>query len=181
MDLNGGRRPTPLVETPKRPPWMLIILLIAAGVVIAWVIPNLRIPMGDAAGEVESPRPVAQAEVEVVKREDLIEVRPASPDVVPDQETATVRLPVEAPRWERSPMPDYPREGISVPGGKARVMIGCVVQSNQGLGDCVILREDPPGYGFGVAALRATRRARVTEDIQPGARVAYTSRFVMPE
>lgn len=180
MDLNGGRRPTPLVETPKRPPWMLIILLIAAGVVIAWVIPNLRIPMGDAAGEAESPRPVAQAEVEVVKREDLIEVRPASPDVVADQETATVRLPVEAPRWERSPMPEYP-SGLTEMPAEARVKISCIVQSNRSLADCEILSEDPPGRGFGDAAARAARRARLTEEARPGSRVAWTVRFVMPE
>lgn len=183
MDLNGGRRRTPLVETPKRPPWMLIILLIAAGVVILWVVSNLHITIGDAAGDEDPPPPpAAEAPLEVVEREALIEVRPAeaAPDTAARSETATVRLPSETPRWARTPMPDYPREGFGVPGGRARVTISCIVQSNHTLGDCAILREDPPGYGFGLAAVRAARRARVTDEARPGARVTYTTRFVPP-
>lgn len=179
MDLNGGRRRISLIEEPRRPPWMLIILLVAAAVVIAWVISNLRIGTDgdeDAAAPVSTPAPVSASEETVVERVERIPVRPPS-----DSGDKVVVVRSEAPRWDRHPAPNFPDEGFSAPGAKGRVTLTCVVQSNRGLGDCVILEEDPPGHGFAAAAIRAARRARLTEEARPGARVTYTTRFLPPQ
>jgi hypothetical protein len=176
MDLNGGRRRIPLIEEPRRPPWMLIILLVAAAVVIAWVISNLRIGTDgdeDAAAPAPTPAPVSASREAVVERVERIPVRPPSASGDP-----LVVVRAEAPRWDRHPAPDFPEEGFSAPGGKGRVTLTCVVQSNRGLGDCVILEEDPPGHGFAAAAIRAARRARLTDESRPGAQVTYTTRFI---
>jgi TonB family protein len=174
MDLNGGRPPIPLIEEPRRPPWMLIIILIALAVVVLWVISNFHIRFDDA----EDIPPVAEAGVEVVEREEMVPLpAPESdPGAAPD---APVRLPIEAPRWARTPQPEYPAPRAGMP-MTARVTISCVVQSQGRLDDCVIVSEDPPGYGFGASALSAARQARLAEDARPGARITYTTRFIPP-
>lgn len=173
MDLNGGRPPTPLIEEPRRPPWMLIVILAALAVVVLWVVSNTHISFDD---EAETVPPVAGSGEQVVEREEVVPVRPFEPEPAPD---APVRLPVEAPRWARTPQPEYPvpRAGMPL---TARVMVSCVVQSEGRLGDCVIVSEDPPGYGFGASALSAARQARLADDARPGARITYTTRFIPP-
>ena len=173
MDLNGGRPPIPLIEEPRRPPWMLIVILTALAMIVAWVISNTRITFED---EAEAVPPVAEAGVEVVEREELIPVRPFEAEPAPD---APVRLPIEAPRWARTPQPEYPAPRAGMP-LTARVVVTCVIQSEGRLGDCVIVSEDPPGYGFGASALSAARVARLDDDARPGARITYTTRFVPP-
>lgn len=173
MDLNGGRPPIPLIEEPRRPPWMLIVILAALAVVVLWVISNTHIRFDD---EAETVPPVAESGEQVVEREEVVPVPPFEPEPAPD---APVRLPVEAPRWARTPQPEYPEPRAGMP-STARVVVTCLVQPQGRLDDCVIVSEDPPGYGFGASALSAARQARLADDARPGVRITYTTRFIPP-
>jgi len=44
--------------------------------------------------------------------------------------------------------------GVRRPPG--RVVVNCVIRSDQRLGDCRVVEESPPGFGFGEQALRST-------------------------
>lgn len=60
------------------------------------------------------------------------------------------------------------------------VELSCVVNPDGSLTACRIVREDPPGAGFGEAALQAAARARVsvrTAERSVGERVSWTTRF----
>ena len=71
-------------------------------------------------------------------------------------------------QWERAPRPEFPRPAGVV---WATVALSCVVLDDEGrVGDCIIESEHPTGYGFGNAAVRSVRRARIgaAEDSPPG-------------
>lgn len=83
--------------------------------------------------------------------------------------------------WANAPEPSYPR-GPTFERGFAT--ISCLNQADGRLRDCVVESEHPLDGGFGEAALRATRRARVqsTEDpraVLPTRMVIYRTNFRM--
>jgi hypothetical protein len=157
MDLNGGRRRIPLVEEPKRPPWMVIILVIAGLVVAACAVSNVRLRLSEIENPFEGR--FADRSSDVVERE---VVEPGAP-----------------PRWVNHPEVRYPDEGFEAPGGEGRVTLDCGVRRGR-LRECFIVDESPPGFGFGEAGLQATRRARVTETADPDARIRFSIRFLPP-
>ncbi len=98
---------------------------------------------------------------------------------------------VNRPNWKQLPGMDdfraiYPAaalaKGIKVGHGLVR----CVVGGNGALGDCRILSEDPPGLGFGDAALKLAATFRLnpwTEDGRPvdGAVINIPIKLVFPD
>jgi hypothetical protein len=68
--------------------------------------------------------------------------------------------------WANAPEPSYPR-GPTYERGFATV--SCLNQTDGRLRDCVVESEHPLNGGFGEAALRATRRARVQSIADPRA------------
>lgn len=82
---------------------------------------------------------------------------------------------IDSPRWARAPDPDrisrnYPRRALER-GQGGRVVLLCTSDASGNLA-CEIESEAPTGWGFGQAALRATRDARL-------ARTDGTGRSVM--
>jgi len=63
----------------------------------------------------------------------------------------------------------------------ALVTLECNVERRGTVRDCVIISEDPPGQGFGEAALNAALRARLSprsiEGRNIGGKVRFTTRF----
>lgn len=176
MDLNGGRRPTPLVETPERPPGMLIILLIAGLAVIAWAASNMSFGGRESDGAVE-PQPAGEEELipvapearrlKVVERESVLPVVPPIPSG-------------PGPKWAAQPSVEYPHGGDRAPGGAGRVVLSCHVIADRSLKGCRIISETPEGYGFGRNALAGAREAQVSPDTPVGGRVQFAVRFVRP-
>ena len=171
MDFNGGRRRIPLIEEPRRPPWMLIILVIAAGVVLLWAATSVRI-------RIDLPKaPVPQGD-------ELVRV---APEAVTQRETVETVETVEpvpplraGPKWAYQPSVEYPRAGMRAPGGEGRVVLACVAGADQSLQDCRIVSETPQGYGFGRSALASAREARLSPDARAGAKLQFTVRFTPP-
>ena len=58
----------------------------------------------------------------------------------------------------------FPDEAIRQRIDTARVVLSCGVRANGSFRDCVVVSEDPPGFGFGREALRGARRARLTRE-----------------
>jgi protein TonB len=175
MDLNGGRRPTPLIETPRRPPWMLIVLLIAGLAVIAWGVSNMSFSARETDAPVE-PRPAG--------RDELIPVAPeARPLTTVDRDVVLPVAPVSSapgPKWASQPVVEYPHAGDRAPGGVGRVVLSCQVAADRSLESCRIVSETPDGYGFGRNALAGAREARVSPDTPVGVRVQFAVRFIQP-
>lgn len=83
--------------------------------------------------------------------------------------------------WARWPRPDYP-SSTQYARGFATVM--CLTNPDGSLRDCTVEAEHPQDGGFGEAALRAARRAKVAHIDAPGeavplTRVLYRNNFVM--
>ena len=83
--------------------------------------------------------------------------------------------------WARAPRPEYPRSARYLR-GFATVM--CLAEPDGALRDCSVEAEHPLDGGFGEAALRAARRARVENAEDPAAPVPlrlilYRNNFVM--
>ena len=62
------------------------------------------------------------------------------------------------PMWTRSVHPDYaaqvfPKQAIEAGLSSGRGAVQCEVNSQGGLADCTVVREEPEGYGFGQAAV----------------------------
>ncbi|HYD28187.1 hypothetical protein [Brevundimonas sp.] len=84
-------------------------------------------------------------------------------------------------RWARRPTPRFPG-GTRYARGFAAVM--CLTNPDGSLRDCTIESEHPHEAGFGEAALRATRRARVATIEDPDAavplgRILYRTNFII--
>lgn len=83
--------------------------------------------------------------------------------------------------WARRPTPTFPT-GARYARGFAAVM--CLTNPDGSLRDCTIESEHPQEAGFGDAALRATRRARVANTGNPDAavplgRILYRTNFIL--
>jgi protein TonB len=92
---------------------------------------------------------------------------------------------VTNPDWGRQVLPEYPERAAARGFDQiATVRLSCALQPNGSLTDCQTVLEDPPGMGFGSAALAAARRSRVTpgtvDGSAVGARVEWTIRFRPP-
>lgn len=88
--------------------------------------------------------------------------------------------------WRRRPRPEYPMGGGR--GGSTYVrgfaVLTCLTKPDGGLRDCVVETEHPNDGGFGEAALRGARGARVANVADPDtplptARLMYRSRFLI--
>lgn len=89
MDFNGDRRRIPLIEEPRRPPWMLIVLAIAGLVVALWAVSNIRVRFdppaaNNATADSDKLLVVSPGDLppETVER-DVIEPVPPSPSPTP--------------------------------------------------------------------------------------------------
>jgi hypothetical protein len=66
------------------------------------------------------------------------------------------------------------------PPAEATVMLDCLSDGRGRMSDCRIVSENPPGHGFGEAALAGASRARLaprTSRIRATGRVRFTVRF----
>ena len=75
---------------------------------------------------------------------------------------------VTNPRWIRQAMPEFPEiaKARGVARGLAR--LECTAGVNSRLSNCVLLHENPPGVGFGAAALKGAERAIVEPRLVDG-------------
>lgn len=80
---------------------------------------------------------------------------------------------VTNPRWAVRPMPRYPDEGA---GQVGEVRLSCTVLTSGRLGECDIVSETPPGFGFGREAVAAARRASLEARESEGT-VSFPMRF----
>lgn len=83
--------------------------------------------------------------------------------------------------WKRAPRPDFPSP---VKYARGFVSVMCLTNPDGSLRDCSVEAEHPYDSGFGAAALRATRRARVETLEDPGgpvplARILYRTNFIV--
>lgn len=83
--------------------------------------------------------------------------------------------------WSRRPRPTFPSPSRY---GRGFATVLCLTSPDGSLRDCSVEAEHPQDGGFGDAALRATRRARITNIDDPAApvplrRVLYRNMFVM--
>ena len=60
---------------------------------------------------------------------------------------------------------------------EAVVVVECVLQREGRMSDCAVVSEEPPGLGFGEAALGGARQSRVSMSDTPRARAGETVRF----
>jgi protein TonB len=138
-----------------------------------------------------APPPPVTLPIEPTKKEDRVEYRgppvivpgPPPPPAPPAPPRPSV---VTNPAWGRRVDPEYPERAAARGVDQiATVRVSCALQPNGSLTDCRTVSEDPPGLGFGAAALAAARRSRVTpgtvDGAAVGARVEYNVRFRPPE
>lgn len=91
-----------------------------------------------------------------------------APDPFAEAEGSTVadaqeRSPVMTDiRWARQPQPDFPERAMERGIKTGNVTLGCMANANGALTNCSIISETPAGAGFGQAALRAVRSARLS-------------------
>lgn len=78
--------------------------------------------------------------------------------------------------WSTPPRLEMP-ERAAERGAEGAVELQCSVSLGGGLQNCSVIREDPPGLGFGRAALSATRLARVGPLANMGDLVVFTVAF----
>lgn len=96
------------------------------------------------------------------------------------QGTAEAPLITGTPQWIERPryQPPHPPARTNLP-ARALVVLDCLISSDGRL-RCLILSEDPPGWGFGQAALRLSRDYRMaplTVEGQPTAGGHYRLRL----
>ena len=96
---------------------------------------------------------------------------------------------IESPHWVRLPDANdlyrvYPKSAAHLNLG-GRVVLSCVVTTAGTLDSCSVVKEVPPGDGFGAAGLELSKRFRMsttTSDGRPtaGATVVVPLKFVPP-
>ncbi|MFN9848469.1 MAG: hypothetical protein ACK56C_08865 [Alphaproteobacteria bacterium] len=94
--------------------------------------------------------------------------------------------PADEPIWARLPSPSqvlqaYPQTAKGVPGGKAT--INCVPSPAGNLTNCSVLSENPPGVGFGAAAVELAAGFRMTPKaaMQNASGIVFPIRFMPPD
>jgi protein TonB len=80
---------------------------------------------------------------------------------------------ITPPQWLERPTGQdfaraYPSDALRQ-GVEARVVIACTVDGEGRLQDCTVASEDPPGFGFDVAALEISREFRMSQTMENGA------------
>ena len=80
---------------------------------------------------------------------------PPQPTIGPDGEV------MQPPVWARQPVPEYPEQAMRRGVESGVVELRCVALVSGELDPCRVMAEDPAGAGFGEAALRGVRDARV--------------------
>jgi TonB family protein len=80
---------------------------------------------------------------------------------------------ITTPDWVKKPDAStfarlYPGRA-SVAGVQGRVVVDCEVEVDGTLGDCQVLSEDPPGWGFGDATIKAAKSFRMRPQTRDGA------------
>jgi len=108
-----------------------------------------------------------------------------APPLAPPPPPAAPPAIITNPRWIERPTGQdfadlYPRIA-AVSEMEGRVVLDCTVNASSRL-DCSVVSEDPPGFGFGEASLRAATRFRLApmlEDGRPvdGARIRIPMRW----
>lgn len=73
----------------------------------------------------------------------------------------------DLPDWETGGS-DYPERALERGIESGRVQVMCIARATGRLEGCSALREEPPGFGFGSAAIRTVRRKRVTPSTVDG-------------
>lgn len=100
---------------------------------------------------------------------------PAQPPVV---------LPlITNPNWRTMPIAEFPSRATQNNIEVGEAIISCELLATGRLTNCTVVSEDPPGYGFGESAIRASRRARITPAVVNGVpqvgRVVYPQHFLI--
>lgn len=171
--------------------WALAIAaLVGLAGAIAWFLSNAtfiirEVTYGDDAVDVEVLIPVASAPGS--SPPDAMSPDAPAPDLAPLDEAAAARqldsARVTRPKWVRQPAPFFPALAASrgIEGGD--VTLRCEAMASGELGACEVVRESPPGAGFGEAALASMRQARVRpysiDGFRTDSRIAFTVRFRM--
>ena len=126
-----------------------------------------------AAGEGAPPtiaeRPEPEERPKPEEREDDGANLPDFPDATPAPDVTLSEV-----QWIRRPNARdfarfYPDRALSA-GQSGRVVLDCVANSRGNL-NCSVAQEDPPGWGFGQAAIRISRQARVDRTTTDGSSV----------
>ena len=68
---------------------------------------------------------------------------------------------ITQPVWSRPPAPEYPERALSQGVNSGLVDLDCGFTADGALSACQITKESPSGMGFGMAALRGARTARL--------------------
>lgn len=105
----------------------------------------------------------------------LLALSPMAHDPIAPAPDVPAEVVTEPLPWVRRPVIVYPPLALQRDLWAA-VTVHCTVQSDGNLTDCVVVSEDPPGYGFGEAAAAAMSDSQV-EDRLAGSVVQQRFRF----
>ena len=85
----------------------------------------------------------------------------------------------------RGAVETLPGVEVSAPAIEGSVTLECGFMRDGRLRDCVVLSEQPAGYGFGEAAMQSAGESRlsrrVIEEAAPDGKVRFTARFRLPD
>lgn len=165
--------------------WIVVIaLMIAVAAGLAWYVSKAgfklrEVSFSDDAVDVEIIEPIRPPVIR--PRADALPTPPPEPKPAFGPNGEVLKRPV----WVRQPMPEFPelamRRGIE----QGVVVLRCETLATGEFGACEVLSETPPGAGFALAALAATRQARVTpysiDGFETDGTIQFTVRFMPPQ
>ena len=115
----------------------------------------------------------------------------AEPTAAPPDPNAKPASPIVQPHWLRLPPPEafarYYPEAASRQGIEGRATFSCVVNAGGTLDACQVVAEEPPGAGFGEAALRLAPLFKMKPpkgpdgELSAGGIVRIPVRFALPK